>query len=170
MPADAVEGFYVPAGDGEPYPFGGGGVATFKVRGEDTGGHFEITENAIPPGHPGTPRTFITAWIMRGTSWMGWWTSRLGTASFTLDAGPASSRRRGWPTGFPTRGQSQGNGFRSIASAGGRPCSRRWLTGFPATPRLIQQCCSRSSRSTTPAQPTDVLAGEFQCLSDLPSR
>jgi mannose-6-phosphate isomerase-like protein (cupin superfamily) len=55
MPADAVEGFYVPADDGEPYPFGGGGVATFKVRGEDTGGHFEITENTLPPGHPGTP-------------------------------------------------------------------------------------------------------------------
>ena len=55
MSAVGVEGFYVPAGDGEPYTFGGGGVTTFKVRGEDTGGHFEITENTLPPGNPGTP-------------------------------------------------------------------------------------------------------------------
>jgi mannose-6-phosphate isomerase-like protein (cupin superfamily) len=51
----AGEGFYVPAGEGEHYTFGGGGVTTFKVRGDDTAGHFEITENKLPPGNPGTP-------------------------------------------------------------------------------------------------------------------
>jgi mannose-6-phosphate isomerase-like protein (cupin superfamily) len=50
----ANEGFYLSAGEGEAYDIAGG-VTTFKVRGEDTGGHFEITESTLPPGYPGTP-------------------------------------------------------------------------------------------------------------------
>lgn len=48
------EGFYIQAGEGEAYPFGGG-ATTFKVRADDTGGHFEITENTLAPRSPGTP-------------------------------------------------------------------------------------------------------------------
>ena len=39
----SADGFYISAGEGEAYAFGGG-VTTFKVRGEDTDGHFEIVE------------------------------------------------------------------------------------------------------------------------------
>jgi quercetin dioxygenase-like cupin family protein len=48
------EGFYLSAGEGESYSIAGG-VTTFKVRGEDTSGHFEITETTLPPGNAGTP-------------------------------------------------------------------------------------------------------------------